>query len=140
MRASASDRWQAMKRGDTGLMALPAAVAPLDEILVAEQRDGRQRAADALGRVLDGDDAFFLDDLAAHPERLVQHEVDLALGFRTAGDAVVLHDDAVLRGIVGNGVADRRRDRLAGRLARHGGLSRRGARAGPDLGEDALRD
>src|SRR2546425_1371235 len=93
MRASASDRWQAMKRGDTTLTALPAAVAPLDEILVAEQRDGRQRTADALGCVLDGDDALFLDDLAAHPERLVQHQVDLALGFREAGHAVVLHDE-----------------------------------------------
>src|SRR6267143_7145068 len=98
MRASASGRWQAMKRGDTGLMALPAAVAPLDEVLVAEQRDGRQRTADALGRVLDGDDALFLDDLAAHPERLVQHQVDLVLGFGPAGDTVELHDDAVLRG------------------------------------------
>src|SRR5436309_1257568 len=121
MRASASDRWQAMKRGDTGLMALPAAVAPLDEILVAEQRDGRQRTADALGRVLDGDDALFLDGLAAHPERLVQHQVDLALGFRAAGHAVVLHDDAVLGRVVGDGVADGCRDDLAGRLARHAG-------------------
>src|SRR2546428_13138439 len=96
MRASASDRWQAMKRGDTTLTALPAAVAPLDEVLVAEQRDGRQRAADALGRVLDGDDALFLDDLAPHPERLVQHEADWPLGFRTAGPAVLRHDSAVL--------------------------------------------
>src|SRR2546427_765542 len=38
MRASASDRWQAMKRGDTTLTALPAAGAPLDEDLVADER------------------------------------------------------------------------------------------------------
>src|SRR5882762_5930419 len=82
MRASERDRWQAMKRGDTDRMVRPAAaVTPLDD-------------------VLDGDDALFLDDLAAYPERLVQHQVDLALGFGAAGDTVKLHDDAVLRGVV----------------------------------------
>src|SRR5256885_16721322 len=136
MRASERDRWQAMKRGDTDRMVRPAAaVTPLDEILVGEQRDGRQRAADALGRVLDGDDALFLDDLAAYPERLVQHQVDLALGFRAAGHAVVLHDDAVLGRVVGDGVADGCRDDLAGRLARHGGVRRRDERAELDLRE-----
>src|SRR5438067_10874626 len=115
IRASERDRWQAMKRGDTDRMVRPAAaVAPLDEVLVGEQRDGRQRAADALGRVLDGDDALVLDHLPAHPERLVEHEADLALGFGAAGHAVELHDDAVLGRVVGDGVADRRRDRLAG--------------------------
>src|SRR6266850_1234993 len=108
-----------MKRGDTDRMARPAAaVAPLDEVLVGEQRDGGQRAADALGRVLGGDDALFFDDLAPYPERLVQHQVDLVLGFGAAGDSVELHDDAVLRRVVWDGVADGRRDGLAGRFAR----------------------
>src|SRR5882762_3826373 len=131
MRASERDRWQAMKRGDTDRMVRPAAaVTPLDEVLVGEQGDGGQRAADALGRVLDGDDALFLDDLAADPERLVQHHEDLALGFGAAGDTVELHDDAVLRRVVGDGVADGRRDGLAGRLARHGRIGGRDDRAG----------
>src|SRR5260370_32525494 len=126
MRASERDRWQAMKRGDTDRMARPAAaVRPLDEVLVGEQRDGGQRAADALGRVLDGDDALFLDDLAADPERLVQHQVDLALGFGAAGDLVELHDDAVLRRSSWNGAADRRRDSLAVQLPRHGRIGHR---------------
>src|SRR2546423_506636 len=93
------------------------AVWPLDEVLVGEQRDGRQRAADTLGRVLDGDDAFFPDGLATHAECLFQHRVDLALGLRAAGHAVELHDDAVLRRVVGDSVADGSCDRLAGRLA-----------------------
>src|SRR5919198_4032411 len=105
-----------MKRGDTGLMARAAAPAPLDQVLVGEQRDGRQRAADAVGRVLDGDDALLLDDLAAYPERLVQHEADLTLGFGAAGHAVELHDDAVLCRVVRDGVADRLRELLRGRL------------------------
>src|SRR5438128_1996963 len=79
MRASASDRWQAMKRGDTGLMAVPAAVAPLDEILVAEQRDGRQGTAAALGCVLDGDAEPCHDHLAAHPVRLARPPVAAAI-------------------------------------------------------------
>src|SRR3989440_12651824 len=116
MRASERDRWQAMKRGDTDRMVRPAAaVTPLDEILVGEQRDGGQHAADALGRVLDGDDALFLDELGAYPERFVQHQVDLALGFGAAGDTEELHDDAVLRRRVAEGVADGRRDGLGGR-------------------------
>src|SRR5437879_4389364 len=131
IRASERDRWQAMQRGDTDRMVRPAAaVTPLDEVLVGEQRDGGQRAADALGRVLDGDDALFLDDLAAYPERLVQHQVDLALGFGAAGDTVELHDDAVLRRVVRDGVADGRCDGLAGRLARHGRLGGRDGGAG----------
>src|SRR5438874_12774379 len=132
IRASERDRWQAMKRGDTDRMVRPAAaVAPLDEVLVGEQRDGGQRAADALGRVLDGDDALLLDDRAAYPERLVQHQVDLALGVGAAGDTVEFHDDAVLRGVVGDGAADGRCDGLAGRLARHGRT--RGRDGGPGL-------
>src|SRR5262249_28860053 len=113
-----------MKRGDTGLMADLRRSAPLDEVLVAEQGDRGQRAADALGRVLHGDDASVLDDLAPDPEGLVQHEVDLALRFRAARHAVELHEHAVLRRVVRDGVADGRRDRLTGRLARHGGIGR----------------
>src|SRR5438067_5941306 len=141
MRASERDRWQAMKRGDTDRMVRPAAaVAPLDEVLVGEQRDGGQRAADALGRVLAGDDALFLDELAAYPERLVQHQVDLALGFGAAGDTVELHDDAVLRRVVRDGVADGRRDGLAGRLARHGRIGGRDDGAGLDFRKIDHRD
>ena len=60
----------------------------------------------ALDRVLDGDDPLLADGLAAHPERLLEHRVDLALGLRPGRDAVELHDHAVLGGIVGHGVAD----------------------------------
>src|SRR5262249_23946262 len=111
----------------------PAASAPLDQVLVGEQGDRRQRTADALGCVLHGDDAPLLDDLAADPEGLVEHQVDLTLGFRTARYAVELHDHAVLGRVVRDGVADGGRDGLAGRLARHGGVGRRDDRAELDL-------
>jgi len=47
---------------------------------------------------------------------------------------------AVLRRVVGDGVADGRRDGLAGRLARHGRIGRRNDGAGLDLREIDHRD
>src|SRR6185312_9783123 len=97
IRPSASDRSQAMKRGETGRIPPEAAAASdLDEVLVREQGDGGQCAADPLDRVLDGEDRALLDDLAAGPERFLQHEVDLPLGLGLGGDTVEFHDDAVL--------------------------------------------
>src|SRR6185503_14789026 len=107
IRASASDRSQAMKRGETGRIPPGAAAASeLDEVLVREQGDGGQRATNPLHRVLDGEDRTLADDLAAGPERFFQHEVDLLLGLDLRRDAVELHDDAVLGRIIGDGVAD----------------------------------
>src|SRR4029079_11611443 len=101
IRPSASERSQAMKRGETGRMwPGPASMAELDEVLVGQQGDGGQRAADPLHRVLHGEDGAVADDLAAGPERLLEHQVDLALGLGPGRDAVELHDDAVLRRIV----------------------------------------
>src|SRR5918996_2378661 len=135
IRPSERDGSQAMKRGETDRIRGGTAASPLDEVLVRQQRDGGQRAADPLDRVLDGDHAAVADALAAHPERLVQHEVDLLLGLGPGRHAVELHDDAILRRVVGDCVADGGGHRLAGRLAGDGGIGRRDQRAGLDLGE-----
>src|SRR5712692_11305827 len=73
IRAFSSGRSQAMKRGETGRMASgrdrPRSV--LDEVLFAQERDGRQRAANALDGVLGGEDAHLVDRLAADAKGFV---------------------------------------------------------------------
>src|SRR2546428_10148972 len=75
--ASEGDRWQAMNAGETGRMPADRGEAALRQVLFGEQRDGGQRAADALDPVVDGDHAHLGDRLAAHPEGFVEHRPDL---------------------------------------------------------------
>jgi hypothetical protein len=85
--------------------------------------------------VLDREDLHVPDPLPPHPEGLLEHLDDHPLGFLARGLVVVLHDHAVLGGIMGPRPADRGRHDLARHLAGHGRVGGGYQRARLDPGQ-----
>ena len=79
----------------------------LDEVLFGEQRDGRQRAADALAPCARRRRPLVSRMVSPRTRKASSSMARIcALGLRPARQAVELHDDAVLGRVVGHGVAD----------------------------------